>query len=195
MKASFVLFVLSLACLCMQGCSSSYAKTGEGKGKNTPGGCLEISFRFQRGRIASSQYAIWIENEDGKLVRTVYATSFTVKGGYEYRKDALPVWVEKAHPQSMTSKQVDAMTGATPHTGVLTYTWDGTDDNGNRVPAGTYNFFVEGTLYWKSRVIYSGELVWGGAQQYSIPVKARHFSPSSVNENMITGLKACYIIK
>lgn len=36
MKASFVLFVLSLACLCMQGCSSSYAKTGEEKGKNTP---------------------------------------------------------------------------------------------------------------------------------------------------------------
>lgn len=77
MKASFVLFVLSLACLCMQGCSSSYAKNGEEKGKNTLGKCLEISFRFQRGGIASSQYAIWIENEDGKLVRTVYAIFHT----------------------------------------------------------------------------------------------------------------------
>lgn len=195
MKTSIALFILSLACLCMQGCNSSYAKTCEEKRKNTLDECLEISFKFQRGGIASSQYAIWIENENGMLVRTVYVTSFTAKGGYEYRKDALPVWVEKAHPQNMTTKQVDAITGATPHTEMLTYTWNGTDDNGNRVPAGKYKFFVEGTLYWKSRVIYSGELVWGGTQQYSIPVKVRHFNSSSVNENMITELKACYIIR
>lgn len=156
---------------------------------------LEISLRFRRGGIASSQYAIWIEDETGRLVRTLYATSFTAKGGYEYREDAIPVWVSKAKPQTMSFAQVDAITGATPRNGILTYQWDGTDDKGNRVPPGNYKFFVEGTLYWKSRVLYSGELAWGGKGQESIPVKARHFNLSKTNEDMITELKAYHIKK
>ena len=84
-------------------------------------------------------------------------------------------WVSKAKPHALSSTELDAITGATPQNGVLTYKWDGTDDNGNRVPPGRYTFFIEGTLYWKSRVIYSGELDWGGREQDSIPVKVRYF--------------------
>lgn len=156
---------------------------------------LEISFRFHRGGIASSQYAIWIENETGQLVRTLYATSFTAKGGYGYREDAVPVWVSKAKPQTMSSTQVDAITGATPRNGFLTYQWDGTDDKGNRVPPGNYKFFIEGTLYWKSRVIYSGALAWGDKGQDFIPVKALYFNQSKTNEDMITEIKAYHINK
>lgn len=156
---------------------------------------LEISFRFHRGGIASSQYAIWIEDNAGRLVRTLYATSFTAKGGYEYREDAIPLWVSKAKLRAMSSTQVDAITGATPRNGILTYQWDGTDDKGNCVPPGNYKFFVEGTLYWKSRVVYSGALVWGGKGQDSIPVKARYFNRSKTNEDMITELNAYYIKK
>jgi hypothetical protein len=60
----------------------------------------------------------------------------------------------------MTDTQVDAITGATPGNGKLTYIWDGTDQNGVRVPKGKYHFFVEGTLYWKSRVVFSGIVNW-----------------------------------
>ena len=195
MKTRLFYAILVAFGICLQGCTTSYAKDRE-DAKETPAGeRLEISFRFQRGGIASSQYAIWIEDETGKLVRTLYVTSFTAKGGYEYRKDAVPVWTSKAKPQTLSSAQVDAITGATPRNGVLTYQWDGTDNNGNRVPAGKYTFFVEGTLYWKSRVIYSGELDWGGKGQDSIPVEVRYFNPSKTNENMIAGLKARHLKK
>lgn len=40
----------------------------------------------------------------------------------------------------MTDTQVDAITGATPGNGKLTYIWDGTDQNGTRVPKGKYHF-------------------------------------------------------
>lgn len=156
---------------------------------------LEISFRFHRGGIASSQYAIWIEDATGRLVCTLYATSFTAKGGYEYREDAIPVWVGKAKPQGMSSTQVDAITGATPRNGVLTYQWDGTNDKGRRVAPGRYKFFVEGTLYWKSRVIYSGELTWGSKEQTSIPIKTQYFNQSPTNKDMITEIKAYHINK
>lgn len=193
MKTRLFYAILVAAGICLQGCTNSYAKDrGEAK-ENSAGERLEISFRFQRGGITSSQYAIWIEDETGRLVRTLYATSFTAEGGYEYRKDALPVWVSKAKPQALSSAQIDAITGATPRSGMATYQWDGTDDKGNRVPTGTYTFFIEGTLYWKSRVIYSGILDWGGKEQDSISIKVQRFHPSQTNEHMITELKARYI--
>ena len=195
MKTKLFYAILVAASVCLQSCTLSYAKD-KGDAKETSSGeRLEISFRFQRGGIASSQYAIWIEDETGRLVRTLYATSFTAEGGYEYREDALPIWVSKAKPQTLSSTQIDAITGATPRNGVLSYQWDGTDNNGNRVSPGKYTFFIEGTLYWKSRVIYAGELDWGGSGQDSIPLKVRYFNPSKTNESMITELKACHIKK
>lgn len=187
----FILITLASFCVSLYGCNHSRAEETQTTDRREEQ--LEISFRFHHGGIASSQYAIWIEDETGRLVRTLYATSFTAKGGYEYREDAVPVWVSKAKPQNMTAAQVDAITGATPRNSVLTYRWDGTDDKGNRVPSGNYKFFVEGTLYWKSRVIYSGELDWGGKGQGTIPAKVRHFNPSKTNEDMITEFKAYHI--
>ena len=195
MRTRLLCAILISAGISIQGCNASYAKEGKSVKEDTTGERLDISFKFRRGGIASSQYAIWIEDETGRLVRTLYATSFTTKGGYEYRKDAVPVWVSKAKPQTLSSAQIDAITGATPQNGVLTYQWDGTDDNGNRVSPGKYIFFIEGTLYWESRVIYTGELDWGGSEQSSIPVKTRYFTPSKTNENMITELRACHIKK
>ena len=55
------------------------------------------------------------------------------------------------------------------------------------------SLLVGGTLYWKSRVIYSGELDWGGKGQDSIPIKIQRFHPSQTNEYMITEVKACHI--
>ncbi|MCL2496076.1 MAG: hypothetical protein FWF04_01495, partial [Clostridiales bacterium] len=38
----------------------------------------------------------------------------------------------------------------------LSYAWDLSDINGVAVAPGEYKFFVEGTLRWKNRVLYSG---------------------------------------
>ncbi len=54
----------------------------------------------------------------------------------------------------MTSAQVDAVSGATPKAGTLTYTWDCTDSRGAVVPAGDYVIILEGTLRWENQVYY-----------------------------------------
>lgn len=155
-------------------------------------GELNISFDFKHGGIASSQFAIWLEDEGGKLVKTIFVTSFTATRGYSFRPDALPIWVSKAKPGAMQDSEVDAVSGATPQNGSLTYSWDGTNDKGVKVESGKYNFFIEGTLYWSSRVLFSGTVDWGGANQQNIPVKSQLFSPSETNKDMITSLKASY---
>ena len=192
MKIRIVFVTILFVCMSVQGCTAANRQT---EGVGTDGDNKEqliISFDFRRGGIASSQYAIWIEDDEGKLMRTLYATSFTTKGGYEYRGDAIPFWVGKACPEKMTDAQVDAITGATPINGNLTYIWDGTDQNGIRVPKGKYHFFVEGTLYWKSRVLFSGIVNWGEDEQELIPVETRYFNKSSVNKDMISSVKASY---
>lgn len=107
MKIRIFFVTVLFACMTVQGCTAANGQTEE-SGTDSGNKELTISFDFQRGGIASSQYAIWIENEEGKLVRTLYATSFTAKGGYEYRRDAIPFWVGKVCPEKMTDTQVDA---------------------------------------------------------------------------------------
>ena len=104
MKASLFLVILLLTCPGIQACTSSHTETGQVMTADENGEQLVISFQFKRGGIASSQYAIWIENETGELVRTVYATSYTVKGGYKVRQESIPTWVQKAQPGDMRSQ-------------------------------------------------------------------------------------------
>jgi hypothetical protein len=102
---------------------------------------------------------VWIEDASGKLVKTLFVTNFTAKGGFQQRADSIPVWVVRAE----VSKGVpDGISGATPKSGSLHYVWDLTGQDGARVADGTYTFFVEGTLRWKNQVLFSGEIVLDG---------------------------------
>lgn len=94
--------------------------------------------------------AAWVEDANGKLVKNLGATRFTTTGGFVRRKESLPIWVAKAHPENFKSDDVDAIAQATLQPGHRTITWDGTDDHGAPVPDGTYTIWVEGTLYWTS---------------------------------------------
>lgn len=155
-------------------------------------GTLTVNLNFTHGNtLASNQYAIWIEDNDGNLIRTIFVTAFTGNGGYERRKDACPTWVSKAHPSEMSDTEVDAFTGATPSNGRHSYTWDGKDDKGNYVKAGTYKIFVEGTLYWSSRVLYQGTFNYGGQDQ-NVTLTPSFSSDDNTNRDMLTQVSAKY---
>ncbi|MBO4498637.1 MAG: DUF2271 domain-containing protein [Bacteroidaceae bacterium] len=129
---------------------------------------LEISFDYERqSGPGSNQYAIWVENMDGQVVRTLFVTSFTTKGrtrggqqparGYTFRPDCVPTWVRNAKAEELTDQQIDGFTGATPQSsGRQTFAWDFKDSQGNTVAKGKYKIFLEATLYNKSIVTYSG---------------------------------------
>ena len=66
---------------------------------------LEVSFDYQRqAGPGSNQYAVWIENEKGDVVKTLFVTSYTTKGrarggeqpkrGYIVRPACVPTWVK-----------------------------------------------------------------------------------------------------
>ena len=128
--------------------------------QSSQNGKMTISFDYRsQDGYASNQFAVWVENADGDVVKTLYATRFAAKGGYEKRPDAIPLWVERSGVASM--KDVDTITSATPKSGKLEFSWDLTDASGARVPDGTYRYYVEGTLRWKNEVLFNGEITLG----------------------------------
>ena len=150
---------------------------------------LDITFDYQRGGIASSQYVIWVEDAIGRSVRTIFVTRFTATRGFSERPDAVPTWVARFNPSQMTSAQIDAVSGATPSNGSLHYTWDGKDNQGKPVPAGTYTVFLEGTLYWNTRVLYSAKVQWGNGNAGQAPVTVHKTGTSERNQNMIANVR------
>jgi len=129
----------------------------------------EISFNFTRqSGSASNQYAIWIEDANGQYVKTLYASRWTADGGYSRRPTSIPMWIQKSNRANMSREQVNAVSGATPRTESVTYTWDGTDFNGAVVQAGDYTLILEGTLRWENQVYYRSPIALGGGITDSI---------------------------
>lgn len=153
---------------------------------------VEISFDFERmSTHASNQLAIWVENADGELIKTVFVTNFaSARRGYRSRDMAISHWVGAANPEGMSDGQIDAISSATPSAGRLTYFWDLTDQNGDRVPDGVYTVYLEGTLYWESNVLFSVVIDMQTAEPGELPVEMLRSEPeNSENENMLKNVR------
>ena len=119
---------------------------------------VEVDFDYKEmSGFASNQFALWVENENGEVVKTLFVTDFTgVKRGYKKREQSLNNWVAVAKPAQMSDAEIDAISGATPKSGVQHFAWDLTDNQGKKVPTGKYFIKLEATLFAGSNVVYTG---------------------------------------
>jgi hypothetical protein len=194
-KIIFIMLALASALLLFSGCAAPKQVV------TRDNDIVTVSFDYAKQQgYATNQFAVWIEDESGKLVKTLYVTEFTAKGGYEKRPDAIPTWVD--HANLSTAKEADAVSGATPKSGKLSYVWDLTDQNGVRVQNGIYTFVVEGTLRWKNQVLYSGTITLNGeaataegSAEYTFAASddAPALTPESPESGMIANVVAAYI--
>lgn len=164
-------------------------------------GKLVVTFDYEhQAGPGSNQYAVWIENEKGEVVKTLFVTSFTSKGrtrgnqpaqrGYTYRPTCVPTWVTHAKAPQMSDEDIDGVTGATPQAnGKQTFTWDFTDQNGKKVAKGKYKVFVEATLINDCIAIYEGEFSPQG-KAGDIILKSSLTKSDESHKNMITNVKA-----
>ena len=162
---------------------------------------LEVSFDYQRqAGPGSNQYAVWIENEKGNVVKTLFVTSYTTKGrarggerpkrGYIVRPACVPKWVKTVKADEKTDQQLDAVTGATPQAGgVQTFTWDFTDEQGKAVPQGIYKVKVEATLIFDSDIVYTGTFSTKD-KPGNITLTSELTKPDEQHKNMVTDVKA-----
>lgn len=162
---------------------------------------LEVSFNYQKqAGPGSNQYAVWIENEKGEVVKTLFVTSFTTKGrvrgnekpmrGYVKRPNCVPTWVKTVKANDLSDQQLDAVTGATPKAGVRqTFIWDFTDQQGKKVKKGKYRVMMEATLYQASDIIYSGTFSTQD-KAGNVVLTSKLTEPKESHQGMITDVKA-----
>ena len=170
------------------------------KGKAAKANSLEVSFNYQRqAGPGSNQYAVWIENERGEVVKTLFVTSFTTKGrvrgneqpmrGYIKRPACVPTWVKTAKANDLSDQQLDAVTGATPQaSGTQTFIWDFTDQQGKAVQKGTYKVFVEATLFNASTITYSGTFSTQD-KAGNVTLTSQLTEPDEKHKDMVTDVK------
>ncbi|MDR0598631.1 MAG: DUF2271 domain-containing protein [Treponema sp.] len=146
---------------------------------------VEVSFTYTRlSGSGSNQFAVWIEDAQGRYVKTLYATRFTALGGWKKRDLSIPQWVKQSGLAAMSQSQIDAITSPTPQTGGVRYVWDGTDSAGRAVPAGEYKVFVEASLRNENRVIYTAPVQVGG-KPAQVTAQAHYFGLSTAERGMI----------
>ena len=162
---------------------------------------LEVSFNYQKqAGPGSNQYAVWIENEAGEVVKTLFVTSYTTKGrvrgneqpmrGYVKRPNCVPAWVKASKANEKTDQELDAVTGATPQAGgKQRFTWDFTDQQGKKVKDGKYCVKVEATLYQASTILYTG-IFSTKDKTGNIPLTSKLTQPEDNHKDMITAVQA-----
>lgn len=134
-------------------------------------GLVSIHYEFHRlSRLASNQMAIWIEDEQGGYVKTLFVTSFAANGGYRARPEVLPEWRRAADWEHASAAEVKSVSRPAPQSGGMTVFWDGTDRNGKPVRPGTYTYKIEGNIEWSNRVLYSGKIKIGTEKATSTAV-------------------------
>ena len=153
---------------------------------------IRIDYEKQPGH-GSNQWAVWIEDSEGNLMKTLFVTRFTADGGYVPRPTCMPLWVSKAQPERLSQEAIDAFSGATPLSGIQTCVWDLTDSDGNRVDAGTYMLMVEATLYGASEVIYKTPLAIG-SKEWTLDLEPFYTSDDETNKEMIRSVGVEYLL-
>jgi hypothetical protein len=146
-------------------------------------GVLEFIFRPSNNW---TQFVIWMENENNEYLTTVFITDFIGRRGGGNRTgssnidaangnrlSALPVWChrrgvvdttfgfESYYPPSQNypsyPPEIDAVTGATPGTGLQTKTWQLAD-----LPYGEYHCYIEANRSYDFNPYYFGDSYYRG---------------------------------
>lgn len=90
------------------------------------------------GRVHNPYIAVWIEDSNGNLVKTLRVWSQQTPKGQRYLRD-LTSWYER----SSASTPDDTVSSPTRAPGSYTLVWDGTDASGYKVVEGDYVLLVE----------------------------------------------------
>jgi hypothetical protein len=149
-------------------------------------GEVEITFMFTNtNSYASNQYAVWIEDNSGVVVKTLFVSRFAGSGSPQ---NPLPYLGEK-----LKQSAVDAVTGATPQFGEQRYIWDLTNDNGATVSAGTYNVIIEAGMYVDNSVVYTAPIIIGG-EETEVEAIPEYTSDNEQYRFMLSDVKAKYLL-
>ncbi|MGB0734015.1 MAG: DUF2271 domain-containing protein [Pontibacterium sp.] len=120
--------------------------------------------------ISTSQYkrpflAVWVEAKGQREAQKTITVLFDDK---KWLKDIRRWWRKGGR----YNHDVDGVTGATKPPGVYRFTWDGRNQQGDKVPAGEYTLYVEAVREHGDRTLLKQRIVLGADTAQTYEVKA-----------------------
>ena len=152
-----------------------------------PGWQLKINLELARpsGMAKRPYVAVWIEDKDRFPVRTV-ALWYDGKARYLpeirawYRSDRLRAMAEG-------SQIVDAVSSATRQPGSYTLQWDGKDNAGKPVRAGTYTVCIEAAREHGTYQVIRQEMEFAGTPRHVALAEGTEISGASLDYQQVAG--------
>jgi hypothetical protein len=119
-------------------------------------GLLEISYRFNpaNGVEPSYQAAFWLEDENGKYVKSILVAEYLSYGGFN-DPTICPDWSKLAGWEESSEEEFDAVTRPTPPVGghILRI-----DCKERSIPPGLYSYCVQVHIVENYNVLYKGRI-------------------------------------
>ncbi|MBN2104697.1 DUF2271 domain-containing protein [bacterium] len=112
-----------------------YGTRDFGSAKKINGDHIRIRFHLGFQDELAPQTAVWIKDEAGNFVKTIYVSGFA--GHAREKQVNLPQWGKA------TGFETDGTTSASIDWGTHTYVWDLTNHEGKRVKKGAYTVWLE----------------------------------------------------
>jgi hypothetical protein len=118
-------------------------------------GKLEISYLVSSSVDGSRYTAVWLENEGGELVKTLFVSTELAQGAFTVEGDICPDWIKKSHWEKATQAEVDAVSGPTPTAGSGTLSFD---LNKLGISPGVYVLFMQVHIHDNYNILYKGTI-------------------------------------
>jgi hypothetical protein len=155
-------------------------------------GALEIRYRLvaASGDLQPSyQTAIWLEDVEGKLVRSLLVSEWLAYSGHN-SGSVCPTWLAVADWQNVSEEELDAVSQATPEIGDSVLRVDLTP---YRLAPGRYRYGVETHVVEGYNIVFRGEIDLGSAPSSS-QAEGR-FVPEAYPgaEGMLLGVEARFV--
>lgn len=120
-------------------------------------GKLEITY-LVTSNDASRFTAVWLENEGGELVKTLFVSTELAQGAFTVDGDICPDWLKKSHWEKASQAEVDAVSGPTPSAGSGSLSFD---LKKHGISPGVYFFCMQIHLHDNYNILYKGQIRLG----------------------------------
>jgi len=154
-------------------------------------GTLQISYAFStaQGLEPSYQIAIWLEDEDGHFVRSLFISEYLAYGGFS-DPTICPDWSKIAGWDKATEAEYDAVSKPTPPIGANTLK---VDCKARGIVPGRYIYCVEAHIIENFNILYKGKIAIGETAAEDIAVASYIPSKHESAANVIHSVSAKYV--
>jgi hypothetical protein len=117
-------------------------------------GKLQVSYHVTSDD-ASRFTAVWLEDEKGELVKTLFVSNELAQGPFTVEGDICPDWSRKAHWEKASQTEVDAVSGPTPSAGSRSLSFDLKKQG---ISPGVYFFCMQVHIHENYNILYKGKI-------------------------------------